>query len=330
MKAIVCTKYGAPDVLQLKEVEKPIPKADEVLVRVHAASVTAADCMMRRGTPFYARFFIGLMKPKNPIPGTGFSGVIEGIGKDVKSFKKGDSVFGETGVGFSANAEYLCLPADGVLAPLPNTMTFEEAAPVCDGALTSLSFLKDIGKLHSGQKVLINGAAGSLGSAAVQIGKYFGAKVTGVCSTTNLDMVKSLGADKVIDYTKEDFTKTGHSYDLIYDTVGKSSFHQCKRALTQNGVYLSPVLGLPLLLQMLWTFKIGRKKARFSATGIRPVSELRILLNELKELIEKGEIKSIIDKRYPLEQTPEAHRYVDEGHKKGNVVITVNQNANVE
>ncbi len=323
MKAIVCTKYGSPDVLELKEVEKPTPKDNEVLIRVYAASVTAADGMMREGTPFYGRLFLGLMKPSNPITGTGFAGVIEAIGSDVKLFKEGDSVFGETGVGFSTNAEYVCVPQDGVLATLPNNMTYEEAAPVCDGALTSWSFLKDIGKIQSGQKVLINGASGSLGSAAVQIAKYFGAEVTGVCSTTNLEMVKSLGAEKVIDYTKEDFTKNGQTYDIIFDTVGKSSFSRCQGSLKENGAYLSPVLELPLLFQMIWTSKIGSKKAKFSATGLRPVSELRVLLNELKESIEAGKIKSVMDRSYPLEQTAEAHRYVDKGHKRGNVVIAV-------
>jgi NADPH:quinone reductase-like Zn-dependent oxidoreductase len=213
-----------------------------------------------------------------------------------------------------------------VLATLPNNMTYEEAAPVCDGALTSWNFLKDIGKIQSGQRVLINGASGSLGSAAVQIAHYFGAEVTGVCSTANLEMVKSLGADKVIDYTKEDFTKTGQTYDMIYDTVGKSSFSRCKGSLRENGVYLSPVLSLPLLFQMIWTSKVGNKKAKFSATGLRPPSELRVLLNELKEAIEAEKIKSVIDRSYPLEQTAEAHRYIDKGHKRGNVVITVEQN----
>ncbi|HAX79783.1 MAG TPA: NAD(P)-dependent alcohol dehydrogenase [Cyanobacteria bacterium UBA11372] len=323
MKAIVCTKYGSPDVLELKEVEKPNPKENEVLIRVYAASATAADCMMRQGTPFYGRIFLGLMKPKNPITGTGFAGVIEAVGKEVKLFKAGDSVFGETGIGFSTNAEYVCLPEDGVLATLPHNMTYEEAAPLCDGALTSWSFLKDIGKIQSGKSVLINGASGSLGSAAVQIAKYFGAEVTGVCSTTNLEMVKSLGADKVIDYTKEDFTKTEQRYDIIFDTVGKSSFSRCQDSLRENGVYLSPVLSLPLLFQMIWTSKIGNKKAKFSATGLRPVSELRVLLNELKDCIEAGKIKSIVDRSYPLKQTAEAHRYIETGHKKGNVVITV-------
>jgi len=326
MKAIVCTKYGSPDVLKLKVVEKPTPRDNEVLIKVYAASVTAADGMMRKGDPFIGRLFLGLMRPKNPIPGTGFAGEIEAVGKDVKLFKEGDPVFGETGIGFRANAEFVCLPEEGVLAALPNNMTYEEAAPVCDGALTSLSFLKDSGKIQSGQRVLVNGASGSLGCSAVQIAKYFGAEVTGVCSTTNLEMVKSLGADKAIDYKKEDFTKNGETYDIIFDTVGKSSFSRCKGSLRENGVYLSPVLGLLLLFQMIWTSKVGSKKTKFSATGMRPVSELLVLLNELKELIEAGKIKSVIDRHYPLEQTAEAHRYVEKGHKKGNVIITFEHN----
>ncbi|MFQ5572453.1 MAG: NAD(P)-dependent alcohol dehydrogenase [Rhodothermales bacterium] len=326
MKAIVCTTYGSPDVLQLKEVAKPTPKDNEVLIKVYAASVTAADGMVRKGVPLYGRLMIGLLRPKNAIPGTGFAGEIEAVGNDVKLFKEGDQVFGETGLGFGAHAEYVCMPEEGVLATKPANMTYEEAAPVCDGPLTALNFLRDLAKIQSGQRVLINGASGSVGTAAIQLARYFGAEVTGVCSTANVEMVTSLGADKVIDYTKEDFTQTGQTYDIIFDTIGKCSFSRCKGSLTQNGIYLSPVLGLPLLLQMLWTSKMGRKKAKFSATGIRPVSELRILLEELKGLIEAGEMKSIIDRRYPLEKIVDAHSYVDKGHKKGNVVITLEHN----
>jgi len=285
---------------------------------------------MREGSPFIGRFFIGLMKPKNPITGTGLAGKVEAVGKDVKQFKKGDQVFGESVLGSGTNAEFVCVHEEGVLATLPNNMTYEESAPVCDGALTSLSFLKDIGKIQSGQRVLVNGASGSLGSSAVQIAKYFSAEVTGVCSTTNLEMVKSLGADKVIDYTKEDFTKGGQTYDIIFDTIGKRSFSQCKGSLTPKGVYLSPVLGLPLSFQMLWTSMTGSKKAKFSATGIRPKSELRMLLKELKEAIEAGKLKSVMDRCYPLEQTARAHSYVGKRHKKGNVVITVQHNNETE
>jgi NADPH:quinone reductase-like Zn-dependent oxidoreductase len=324
MKAIVCTKYGSPDVLQLQEVEKPIPKDNEVLIKVFAASVTAADGMMRKGSPYIGRLFIGLRKPKNPIPGTGFAGVIEAIGKDVKLFNKGDSVFGESIFGHGTNAEYTCVPEEGIIALKPNNLTYEEAAPVCDGALTSLNFLKNLAKIERRQKVLINGASGSLGTAAVQLAKYFGAEVTGVCSSTNIEMVESLGADSVIDYTKTDFTETGQTYDIIYNTVGKSSYSKCKDSLTKKGVYLSPVLSLPLLFQVIKTSIFGGKKAMFDATGIRPVPELRMLLNELKKLIEAGQLKSIIDRSYSLENIAEAHSFVDKGHKKGNVVITLN------
>jgi NADPH:quinone reductase-like Zn-dependent oxidoreductase len=320
MKAIVCTKYGSPEVLQLQEVEKPAPKNNEVLIKVYASSVTAADGMIRKGEPFYGRLFLGLTKPKHAISGTGFSGVIESVGKDVKKFKKGDQVFGESLLDFGANAEYLCVLENSLLEKKPKNMTHEEAAPVCDGALTSYNFLKLIGKIERGKKVLINGASGSLGTAAVQLAKYYEAKVTGVCSTTNVELVKSLGADQVVDYTKEDFTKSGKTYDIIYDTIGTSSFLKCKASLTENGSYLSPVLGMPLLFQMLWTSIIGNKKAKFSATGILPLPKLQVLFNELIQLIELGKVKSHIDKRYQLEQIVEAHHYVETGRKKGNVV----------
>jgi NADPH:quinone reductase-like Zn-dependent oxidoreductase len=319
MKAIVCTKYGPPDVLQLKEVEKPAPKDNEVLIRVYATTVTAVDCTFRKGAPFIGRFFTGLIRPKNPIQGTELAG-------EVKLFKEGDQVFGTTGPGYGAYSEYICLPEEGAtLAIKPANMTYEEAVG-CDGILTALPFLRDKGNIQSGQKVLINGASGSVGTAAVQLAKYFGAEVTGVCSTANLKLVKSLGADKVIDYTKEDFTKTGQTYDIIFDTVGKSSFSRCKSSLEQKGIYLEAALTPAIIPQMLWTSMIGSKKAMIAFTGLRPVSERTKDLIFLKELIEAGKIKSVIDRRYPLEQIAEAHRYVEKGHKKGNVIITLEHN----
>ncbi len=324
MKAIISTKYGKPEVLQVKEIEKPTPKDNEIRIKIHAASVTAADSMMRKGTPYFGRLIIGLRKPKKAIPGTGFAGEVEMIGKSVKQFKKGDQIFGETILNLGAHAEFVCVEEDGVIAKLPLKMTYEEAAPVCDGALTSLNFLKDLAQIKPGQKVLINGAAGSLGTAAIQLAKSFGAEVTGVCRTVNKEMVKSIGADHVIDYTKEDFASNKKSYDIIYDTVGKSSFSKCKRALKTNGVYVSPVLNMTLLFQMMATSIFGKKKAKFSATGIRKVPELKTLLTELINLIELGKLKSVIDRSYPLEQIAKAHTYIDKGHKKGNVVVTMN------
>ena len=323
MRAIACPKYGSPEVLRPIEIETPIPKAGEVMVKVQAASVTAADVMMRKGSPFYGRLFLGLMRPKNPIPGTGFAGLIQTVGAGVTQFKPGDRVFGESIFGPGTSAEYVCVPETGVLAIMPRDLSYAEAAPYCDGALTSLSFLKDVAKIQAGQKILINGASGSLGTAAVQLAKHFGGEVTGVCSTANVEMVRALGAEYVIDYTEEDFTKNGRSYDIIYDTVGKSSFSRCKPSLGDSGVYVSPVLGLPLLFQLLWTAKIGRKKAKFSATGMRPTTDLKILLQELVELNQAGKIRTVIDRRYRLEEIVDAHRYVQEGHKKGNVVLEI-------
>jgi NADPH:quinone reductase-like Zn-dependent oxidoreductase len=322
MKAIVYEKYGPPDVLQLKEVEKPVPKNNEVLVKIYAVAVSTEDPLNRKGSPFIIRFATGLTRPKKPIQGAEFAGEIEAVGKDVKLFKKGDQVFGSTGTAFGCYAEYVCVPEEGFLAIKPTNITYDEAAPIC-GALAAWNFLTDKANIQNGQKVLINGASGAVGTAAVQIAKHFGAEVTGVCSSANLELVKSLGADKVIDYTKEDFIKSGETYDIIFDAVSKSSFSSCKGSLTQNGVYLSTVLKLSILLQMLWTSKIGSKKAMFSATGLRPVPERLIFLKELIGLIEAGKMKTVIDRRYPLEQIADAHRYVEKGHKRGNVVITL-------
>jgi NADPH:quinone reductase-like Zn-dependent oxidoreductase len=323
MKAIVYTEYGPPDVLQLKEVEKPTSKDNEVLIRIHATTVTATECTFRKGEPLFSRLFTGLRRPKITILGEELAGEIEAIGKDVKLFKKDDQVFGTAGPGFGANTEYICVPEDGVLAIKPTNMTYEESAASVDGFLTALPFLRDKGNIQSGQSVLIYGASGSVGAAAVQIARYFGAEVTGVCSSTNLELVKSLGADTVIDYTKEDFTKTGETYDIIFDTVGKTSFSRCKSSLTQNGIFLEAGIGLGIFPHVLWTLLFGGKKAKIAATGLRSPQERTKDLMLLKELMEAGKIKPVIDKRYPLEQIAEAHRYVDAGHKKGNVVITV-------
>jgi NADPH:quinone reductase-like Zn-dependent oxidoreductase len=321
MKAVVQTKYGPPNVLQVQEVEKPLPKDNEILIKIHATSVTAAQCAIREG-PIFGRLVTGLTKPKNPIPGTDLAGEIEAVGRDVTRFKEGDPVFGSTDLGFGAYAEYISLPEDDVLALKPANMTYEQAAAILEGATTALAFLRDKGNIQSGHRVLINGASGGIGTAAAQLAKHFGAHVTGVCSTANADMVKSLGADEVIDYTQEDFTRNGQTYDIIFDTVGKSSFPRCKGSLKQDGVYLLPVLGLPILLQMLWTSKIGSKKAIITLTGLRPASEKKKDLLSLKELIEAGKLSAVVDRRYSLEQAAEAHEYVETGHKKGNIVLT--------
>ncbi|MFK7809314.1 MAG: NAD(P)-dependent alcohol dehydrogenase [Saprospiraceae bacterium] len=324
MKAIICTNYGSPDVLQLQEIKRPKPKDDEVLVRIYASSITTAETMMRTGYPLIGRLFTGLTKPKNAIPGTGFAGKIEAVGSNVKTFKKGDSVFGESLESFGTYAEYVCINEAGILSLKPENVSFEEAAVVGDGSITSMNFLKEVAKIQKGQSVLINGASGSLGTAAVQIAKHFGAEVTGVCSTSNLEMVKSLGADNVIDYSIEDFTKIEKTYDIIYDTVGKSSFTKCKPLLSKNGIYMSPVLGFPLLFQMIKTSIMGSKKALFSATGTLSTEKIKSLLQEIKLLMETAQLKSVIDKRYSLAQVSDAHRYIDRGHKRGNVVIDFN------
>jgi NADPH:quinone reductase-like Zn-dependent oxidoreductase len=327
MKAIVWTEYGPPDVLQLQEVEKPTPKDDEVLIRIFATTVTAGDCEQRGlKLPIWYRLpmraYVGFKRPERiTILGMELAGEIESVGKDVTLFKKGDQVFAATGfVGMGACAEYICLPEkpeEGALAIKPANMTYEEAAAVPVGGLEALCFLRQ-GNVQSGQKVLINGAGGTIGPYAVQLAKHIGSEVTGVESTRKLDMLRSIGADQVIDYTQEDFTKSGQTYDFILDVVSKGLFSGCIRSLKQNGIYLIANPGLSQMVRGRWTSRTSSKKVMFGAAS--PSTEDLIYL---KELIEEGMIKSVIDRTFPLEETAEAHRYVETGQKKGNVVITV-------
>jgi len=325
MKAIVWTKYGPPDVLQFKEVEKPAPKDNEVLIRVYAATVTAGDCEMRRfDIPIFlwlfVRIMIGIRKPRIKIPGQELAGEIESVGNKVTQFKKGDPVFAATEMRLGAYAEYACLPSTYAMAIKPTQMTYEEAATIPTGGLNALHFLRK-GNIRSGQKVLICGAGGSIGTYAVQIAKSFGAQVTCVDSRSKLDMLRSLGSDQVIDYTEEDFTKNGETYDIIIDVVGKTSFSRSVRSLSKNGHY---ILGNPRLAGMirgLWISMTTGRKVKSELASYNPED-----LIFLKELIEAGKIKSVIDRKYPLEQVAEAHRYVETGQKTGNVVIVIGQN----
>ena len=330
MKAIVYTEYGPPDVLQLKEMEKPAPRDHEIIIRNHATTVNIGDIWARNFkeiTPsrftmplllwLPSRMYFGFTKPRINILGSEFAGEVETVGKGVKRFKKGDQVFGYRGQSMGANAEYLCVPENGLVAIKPANMTYEEAATVPYGALTALSLLRKV-NIQRGQKVLINGASGGIGSAAVQLAKYFGAEVTGVCGAPRMVFVKTLGADKVIDYTREDFTKNGETYDLIFDILGKSSFSSCQNSLKRNGIYLLASFKMKQLFQMLWTSRRDGKKVICALSSESPEDLILI-----KKLVEEGKIKSIIDRRYPLEQTAEAHRYVEKGYKTGSVIITV-------
>ena len=322
MKAIVCTKYGPPEVLQFKEVEKPAPKDDEVLVKVCASTVNRTDTALLRAKPFFARLFTGILKPNKPIPGTEFAGIIEAAGKNVSSYKVGDKVFGFDDTGSGSHAQYMTISETKALAIIPKNVSYEQAAASTEGAHYAYNFIKKV-NLKSGQKVLVNGATGAIGSAAVQLLKYFAINVTAVCSTKNIELVKSLGADKVIDYTKEDFTKVDQKYNYIFDAVGKSSFAKCKPLLQPGGVYMSSELGYMAqnIFFALVTPIIGSKKVIFPVP-----TDLKGSILFIKKLIENGKFKTVIDRKYPLEKIVEAFRYVEEGQKTGNVVITVEHN----
>jgi NADPH:quinone reductase-like Zn-dependent oxidoreductase len=326
MKAIVYTKYGPPDVLELKEVAKPIPKDNEVLIKIYATTVNRTDYATIRAKPFFTRLFTGIFKPKKQIPGTEFAGKIEEIGKNVKSLKVGDRVFGFNDQGSESHAQYMTISEDKGLATIPKNATYEEAAASTEGAHYAYNFTKKV-NLKSGQKVLVNGATGAIGSAAVQLLKYFGVNVTAVCNTKNIELVESLGADKVIDYTNEDFTKDDEKYNFVFDTVGKSSFAKCKPLLIPGGVYISSDLGymaqnvfLPLITPIIKPM-IGNKKTVFPMP-----TDIRGTIHLIKKLIEEGKFKAVIDRTYPLEHIVEAFRYVETGQKTGNVVIAVEHN----
>ncbi len=324
MLASYSTAYGSPNVLEIRSIEKPEPKPMELLVKIYASSVTTADSLMRQGKPKFGRLFLGITKPKFPVTGTGFSGEIVKTGKDVTLFTVGDQVFGETLFGTGSNTEYVSIDESKLILKKPESVSFEAAATICDGVLTSYSFLKDIGQLEKGQRILIHGASGSLGTAAVQIAKKMGAYVVGVCSGKNAEMVKTLGADEVIDYTKSDFTTLDHTFDMIYDTIGKSSYIKCKDLLTTSGKYLSPVLSLSMLWNSMYTALFSKKKALFSATGLRKQEELRPLLQEIRNMLVSRELLVVIDNVYNLHDIVKAHNYIETGRKRGNIVISMN------
>lgn len=324
MKAVFCTKYGDPEVLKIKEIDKPFPKDNEVLVKIYSTTVTAADFKVRGfKVPAYfwlpARLLLGLRKPKKPILGIELSGKIVSIGKNVRSFKIGDKIFAATLQTFGAHAEYICLPEHGPIANKPANNTYEEAAAVPIGARTAFHYLKNIGNIKPTQKILIYGASGSVGTYAVQLAKYFSAEVTGVCSATNLELVKSLGADKVIDYERVDFTEDFEMYDIIFITIDKCPFIACKKALNEKGVYLNVARPIPSL-QMLWTSLTTSKKIVVGKNSPETAGVLIVL----KRIIEKGQLKPVIDRNYTLDQIVEAHRYAEKGHEKGNVIVRVN------
>jgi NADPH:quinone reductase-like Zn-dependent oxidoreductase len=322
MKAIVYEKYGHPSVLQVKEIEKPVPKENEVLIKIHATTVTSGDWRARSlnvpvGFGLISRLFFGVTKPRQPILGTELAGEIEAVGKEVRKFKVGDQVFAFSGAKMGCYAEYKCMPEDGAIALKPSNLLFEEAAALSFGGITALDFFRK-GKLKSGEKVLINGASGGVGTAAVQIAKHFGAEITAVCSTANVELVKSLGATQVIDYTKEDFTRNGETYDVIIDTVGTAPYSRCKDSLKKGGRLLLVLAGLPAMLQIpLVSITSGKK----IIAG--PAAERASDLHFLAELAKAGKFKPVIDRRYPFEQIVEAHSYVDTGRKRGNVIITL-------
>lgn len=319
MRAVVYDRFGPPEVLRLEEVDKPVPGDDAVLIRVRASTVTSAECQMRAGRPLWGRVVLGLWRPRRKMRTLGLelAGEVESVGRNVRRFRPGDEVFGFAGFDVGACADYKCLPEKASLALKPANTTYDEAAAVVDGATTALFFLRDKARIQRGEKVLVNGASGSIGSYAVQLAKHLGAEVTGVCGGRNVELVRSLGADHVVDHTRENFTENGRRYDIVFDAVGRSSYSACRRSLTRTGRYLATT-GLVNYPLAVWTTVRGGPRV---ITGMSVEKNAALVF--LRELIEAGRLRIIIDRRYPLEQIVDAHRYVETGHKSGNVVISV-------
>jgi NADPH:quinone reductase-like Zn-dependent oxidoreductase len=323
MRAVIQQRYGTPEVLELRNVDRPVPGDHDLIVRVHATTVTATEAVFRQGKPYVARLFTGLAGPKIKTLGEEFAGEVVATGKDATKFSVGEQVFGTAGPGFGATAEFLCVSEDEAIVRKPNNMTSAEAASSVDGFLTALPFLRDKGGIRSGMRVLINGASGSVGSAAVQIAKYYGAEVTGVSSGVNAKLVKSLGADHVIDYTSEDFSARRSEFDIIFDAVGKTSFRKSRKALRPHGTFLEAGMNLGVMLSVLLTSLSRGRTAKIAATGLRPAEEKLKDLKLLRELLEKRSIAPTIDRTFGLDEIRDAHSYVDTGRKKGNVVVSV-------
>ncbi|CAI6060156.1 NAD(P)-dependent alcohol dehydrogenase [Cohnella sp. JJ-181] len=318
MRAMVQHAYGPPEVIVPQEIAKPSPGSKEVLIRVHAAKVGPSDVAFRKGEPMMIKLIYGWSRPKFPVGGTELAGVVEAVGQEVKSFKAGDRVLGMSVKNFGAYAEYKCLSEESPLAMIPDGIAFEEAVGICDGGATALTFLRDKAKLRKGHRVLINGASGAVGIYAVQLAKYYGAEVTGVCSAANGALVREAGADYIIDYSLEDFTKAGKAYDAAFDAVGTRSFAACRRALTPKGVYLTTAPKLSIVLQMVWTSLFPGRRAVFATAGLM---QNQANLAFLMELARNGALNAVIDRSYPLELLPDAHQYVETGRKKGNVIV---------
>jgi NADPH:quinone reductase-like Zn-dependent oxidoreductase len=327
MQAAIYVSYGSADVVKVRDIANPSPGPDQVLVKIHATSVTPVDTAFRSGTPLIARLFTGLRRPRHHVLGTELAGEIEAVGAAVTRFETGQRVFAAAPGGFGAHAQYICLSQDAAIVAMPETLDYEDAAVVCNGALTALAYLRDHAKLQPGQDILIIGAAGSIGTAAVQLAARMGARVTGVCSTLNLEMVRDLGAAEVIDYTVSDFRTRGRKYDVIFDTVGKSSFRQARPSLSATGIYLTTVPDPGTLISPLLSVLRGRKRAKMAATGLRPDRDKIADMAYLVGLMAQGDLTMVIDRGYPLQQIAAAHAYVERGHKRGNLVINVSHQA---